>query len=192
MAKYQTRSLSGLQTREAENDQMIIEGYFVVFNTWTELYDGYYEQVSPKAFDNVDLTDIRALINHNDGLVLGRTKSSTLTLRVDDKGLYGEIKVNPNDQDAVNLYERVKRGDVDQCSFGFQITEEEWEDTAEGYRSTITGINLFEVSVVTFPAYEDTLVTARSKDVLNFRKRKLKERLNDVKADFINKKNQSL
>lgn len=189
MAKYQTRSLSGLQTREAENDQMIIGGYFVVFNSWTELWDGYYEQVSPKAFENIDLTDIRALINHNDGLVLGRTKSNTLTLRVDDKGLYGEIKVNPNDQDAVNLYERVKRGDVDQCSFGFQITEEEWEDTAEGYRSTITGINLFEVSVVTFPAYEDTLVTARSKDILNFRKRKLKERLSNVKADFTNKEN---
>lgn len=192
MKKYQTRSLSGLQTREAENDQMIIGGYFVVFNTWTELWDGYYEQVSPKAFENVDLTDIRALINHNDGLVLGRTKSNTLTLRVDDKGLYGEIKVNPNDQDAVNLYERVKRGDVDQCSFGFQITEEEWEDTAEGYRSTITGIKLFEVSVVTFPAYEDTSVSARSKDILNFRKRKLKERLSNVKADFTNEKNQSL
>ena len=70
-----------------------------------------------------------------------------------------------------------------------QITEEEWEDTDEGYRSTITGINLFEVSVVTFPAYEDTLVTARSKDILNFRKRKLKERLSNVKADFTNKEN---
>lgn len=189
MKTYQTRSLSGLQTREAENDQMIIDGYFVVFNTWTELREGYYEQVSPKAFENVDLTDIRALINHDDGLVLGRTKASTLTLRVDDKGLYGEIKVNPNDQDAVNLYERVKRGDVDQCSFGFQITEEEWEDTIEGYRSTITGIKLFEVSVVTFPAYEDTLVTARSKDILNLRKRKIKERLSNVKADFTNKEN---
>lgn len=189
MAKYQTRSLSGLQTREAENDQMIIGGYFVVFNSWTKLWDGYYEQVSPKAFENIDLTDIRALINHNDGLVLGRTKSNTLTLRVDDKGLYGEIKVNPNDQDAVNLYERVKRGDVDQCSFGFQITEEEWEDTDEGYRSTITGVKLFEVSVVTFPAYEDTSVSARSKDILNFRKRKLKERLSNVKADFTNKEN---
>ena len=189
MKTYQTRSLSGLQTREAENEQMIIGGYFVVFNTWTELWEGYYEQVSPKAFENVDLTDIRALINHNDGLVLGRTKSNTLTLRVDDKGLYGEIKVNPNDQDAVNLYERVKRGDVDQCSFGFQITEEEWEDAVDGYRSTITGIKLFEVSVVTFPAYEDTSVSARSKDILNFRKRKIKERLNNVKADFINEKN---
>ena len=189
MAKYQTRSLNGLQTREAENDQMIIGGYFVVFNSWTELWDGYYEQVSPKAFESIDLTDIRALINHNDGLVLGRTKSNTLTLRVDDKGLYGEIKVNPNDQDAVNLYERVKRGDVDQCSFGFQITEEEWEDTDEGYRSTITGVKLFEVSVVTFPAYEDTSVFARSKDILNFRKRKLKERLSNVKTDFTNEEN---
>ena len=189
MKTYQIRSLSGLQTREAENDQMIIGGYFVVFNTWTELWDGYFEQVSPIAFENSDLTDIRALINHNDGLVLGRTKSNSLTLRVDDKGLYGESKVNPNDQDAVNLYERVKRGDVDQCSFGFQITEEEWEDTADGYRSTITGIKLFEVSVVTFPAYEDTSVSARSKDILNFRKQKLKERLSNVKADFINKEN---
>ena len=80
MAKYQTRSLSGLQTREAENDQMIIGGYFVVFNTWTELCDGYFEQVSPKAFDNIDLTDIRALINHNDGLVLGRNKIKHVNL----------------------------------------------------------------------------------------------------------------
>jgi HK97 family phage prohead protease len=70
--------------------------------------------------------------------------------------------INPNDQDAMNLYERVKRGDVDQCSFGFNIVSEETEFRDDGsIHWTITEVELHEVSVCTFPAYEDTNVSAR-------------------------------
>jgi len=83
------------------------------------------------------------------------------------EGLYighlGRIIINPNDSEAVNLYERVKRGDVDQCSFGFEIVSEETDFREDGsIHWTITEVNLFEVSACTFPAYKDTNISARS------------------------------
>ena len=185
--KNQVRSLGKLQTRADNNetDEMKIEGYFVVFNSETELYDGMFEEISDKAFRDIDLSDIRALADHDTAKVLGRTKSNTLKLSVDDKGLYGEITINKNDSEAVNLYERVKRGDIDQCSFGFNILDETMDTRADGSTKwTITEIELFEVSVVTFPAYADTAVEARSEQMkqlekrnLQTRKAKLKERI---------------
>jgi len=164
---------------------MYIEGYFAVFGRETELWPGAFEEIAPGAFDETLSNDIRALINHDTTLVLGRTKAGTLELKTDNYGLWGRVKINPNDIDAVNLYERVKRGDVDQCSFGFNITSEEtdWRDDGT-VKWTITGIDLHEVSVVTFPAYEDTGVQARKEAVEQHRERllaaqktKLKERL---------------
>ena len=185
--KNQVRSLGKLQTRDnnIETDEMKIEGYFVVFNSETELYDGMFEEISDKAFKDIDLSDVRALADHDTAKVLGRTKSNTLKLSVDDKGLYGEITINKNDTEAVNLYERVKRQDIDQCSFGFNILNETMEQRADGTTKwTITEIELFEVSVVTFPAYADTAVEARSAQIeqleqrnLQTRKAKLKERI---------------
>ncbi|GAA2828533.1 HK97 family phage prohead protease [Pseudolactococcus raffinolactis] len=185
--KNQVRSLGKLQTRADNNetDEMKIEGYFVVFNSETKLFENYYEEISDKAFKDIDLTDIRALADHDTAKVLGRTKSQTLSLTVDDKGLYGEITINKNDSEAVNLYERVKRGDIDQCSFGFNILDETMDTRADGSTKwTITEIELFEVSVVTFPAYADTAVEARSEQMkqlekrnLQTRKAKLKERI---------------
>lgn len=182
----QTRSLrTELKTR-AEGEEMIIEGYFVVFNSQTELWPGAYEEIASNALDSTLSNDIRALINHDTTLVLGRNKAGTLDLKVDSRGLWGSIKINPNDTDAVNLYERVKRGDVDQCSFGFNVTSEEADWREDGtVKWTITGVELHEVSVCTFPAYEDTGVAARSREIeqhkekqLEVRKAKLKERLN--------------
>src|SRR6185312_6634158 len=119
----QTHNLStNLKTR-SENDEMVIEGYFAVFNSETELWGGAYEEIAPSAFDKTLSNDIRALIDHETRAVLGRTKAGTLELKVDSRGLWGSIKINPNDGDAVNLYERVKRGDIDQCSFGFNIPQ---------------------------------------------------------------------
>ena len=186
-ATKQTRSLqTELTTRaEADGQEMYIEGYFAVFGRETELWPGAFEEIAPGAFDETLSNDIRALINHDTTLVLGRTKAGTLELKTDNYGLWGRVKINPNDIDAVNLYERVKRGDVDQCSFGFNITSEEtdWRDDGT-VKWTITGIDLHEVSVVTFPAYEDTGVQARKEAVeqhrerlLEVRKTKLKERL---------------
>jgi len=186
-ATKQTRSLqTELTTRaEADGQEMYIEGYFAVFGRETELWPGAFEEIAPGAFDETLSNDIRALINHDTTLVLGRTKAGTLELKTDNYGLWGRVKINPNDIDAVNLYERVKRGDVDQCSFGFNITSEEtdWRDDGT-VKWAITGIDLHEVSVVTFPAYEDTGVQARKEAVEQHRERllaaqknKLKERL---------------
>lgn len=163
---------SQFQTREAEGD-LTIEGYFSVFNSIYELWPGATESVAPGAFSETLGNDIRALVNHDDTLVLGRNKAGTLELREDSHGLWGKIKVNPNDGDAMNLYERVKRGDVDQCSFGFWIEDEETEFRDDGsIHWTIRKVNLFEVSVCTFPAYEATEVSARKADFAEILKRK--------------------
>ena len=169
----QLRSVtSQFETREAEGD-LSIEGYFSVFNSIYELWPGATESIAPGAFSDTLGNDIRALVNHDSTLVLGRNKAGTLELREDSHGLWGKIKVNPNDGDAMNLYERVKRGDVDQCSFGFMIEDEETEFREDGsIHWTIRKVNLFEVSVCTFPAYEETEVSARKADYAEIQKRK--------------------
>lgn len=183
----QIRSLqSELSTRaEADDGDKIIEGYFAVFNSETELWRGAYEEIASDAFTETLSNDIRALINHDTSLVLARTKSGTLKLSVDSRGLWGEIRINEKDSQAVDLYERLKRGDVDQCSFGFNVLEEETDYREDGtVKWTLRKIDLHEVSIVTFPAYADTGVTARKKDFeadqLRLRDQKkfeLKERL---------------
>lgn len=167
----QLRSIaSSFETRE-ESGELYIAGYFAVFNSIYELWPGATESVAETAFDGTLSGDIRCLIDHETRLVLGRTKSGTLTLKVDSRGLWGEVRINPKDQDAMNLYERVKRGDVDQCSFGFTIEEESFEDRGDSVHWTIKRVTLYEVSVVTFPAYEDTSVSARKTQLKDIKKR---------------------
>ena len=168
---YQARSSkSKFETREADGE-MYISGYFAVFNSEYEIWPGAVESVAETAFDGALSDDIRCLINHETRLVLGRNKAGTLTLKTDARGLWGEVRINPNDQDAVNLYERVKRWDVDQCSFGFDILDEEFEDRGDTVKWTIKKVKLYEVSVVTFPAYEETSVSARKRQLGEIKKR---------------------
>ena len=123
------------------------------------------ESIASTAFDRTISGDIRALINHDSTLVLGRTKANTLQLRVDTHGLWGRIDINPNDGDAVNLYERVRRGDVDQCSFGFDLRSQDTEIREDGsVHWTITDLDLYEVSCCTFPAYDQTNISARTSE----------------------------
>ena len=165
--------MSEFNTRNDESGDLYISGYFSVFNSDYELWPGATESIAPTAFDDTLADDIRALIDHETRLVLGRTKAGTLTLKNDSRGLWGEIKVNQNDQDAMNLYERVKRHDVDQCSFGFDIIDEEFEDRGDSVHWTIKKVKLYEVSVVTFPAYTETSVTARKNQLKEIKKRSL-------------------
>lgn len=152
------------QTRE-DGGNRTIEGYFAVFNSIYEIAPGMTESVERGAFSRSITGDIRALTNHDTTLVLGRTKAHTLELREDEHGLWGKISINPNDVDAMNLYERVKRGDVDQCSFGFEIVEQETEFRDDGsIHWTIKDVNLFEVSACTFPAYQETNIAARASE----------------------------
>lgn len=149
-------------TRE-DGEAPSIEGYFAVFNSNYEIAPGMSESIAPGAFTNSLANDVRALTNHDTTLVLGRTKAHTLDLREDAHGLFGHIDINPNDADAMNLYERVKRGDVDQCSFGFDIRSEDTDIREDGsVHWTIRDVELYEVSCCTFPAYEETNISARS------------------------------
>ncbi len=160
------------QTREAGND-LFIDGYYAVFNSEYQLWEGASEIIKPGAFTNSVSGDVRALINHDTTLVLGRTKPGTLTLRQDERGLWGSIKINRDDVDAMNLYARVQRGDVDQCSFGFDIKRETFVDLGDGKcRWEIEEVDpLYEVSVCTFPAYTETSVSARKQDLAEIEKR---------------------
>lgn len=165
--------------RQSEtNDDFVIEGYFALYEQETELFDGIFEIITKGAFENTLGNDIRALWNHNTQYVLGRNKSGTLELKTDEKGLFGIIRL-PKTQYAMDLHELVSRGDVDQCSFGFNILGEDLEELASGgYRWRINEIDLHEVSVVTFPAYENTSVQARSKQIEQMKERKLEEKRN--------------
>lgn len=160
------------KTRDDDGNP-IIEGYFAVFNSNYELWGGASESIAPTAFDNTLSGDIRALINHDTTLVIGRTTNGTLELKVDSRGLWGRVKINPKDQDALNIHARVERGDVTQCSFGFYIREEETEFLPDGsVHWTLTDVELFEVSCCTFPAYEETSISARKRDAEDLISRK--------------------
>lgn len=164
-------------SRETDTpEEMIIEGYFALYEAETELFKNSYEIISKGAFDNTLSNDVRALWNHNTQYVLGRNKSGTLELKTDDKGLYGVIRL-PATGYASDLYSLIKRGDVDQASFGFNILDEELEELAAGgYRWRIKDIDLHEISVVTFPAYENTVVQARTQEIEKIEQRRLQEK----------------
>ena len=170
------------QTREAGND-LFIDGYYAVFNSEYQLWEGASEIIKPGAFTNSVSGDVRALINHDSSLVLGRTKAGTLALRQDERGLWGSIRINRDDVDAMNLYARVQRGDVDQCSFGFDIKRETFVDLGDGKcRWEIEEVDpLYEVSVCTFPAYTETSVSARKQDLAEIEKRRAEAWRSDMK-----------
>ena len=177
--------IEDVKTRSAEDGKdLFIEGYFSVFNSVYEVWDGVTESIAPGAFDESVNDDVRALFNHNTDLILGRTTNGTLELRQDYHGLWGRIKINPNDTDAVNAYERVARGDVTGCSFGFDIESETRTVSDDGsVHYTITRINpLYEISLTPFPAYEATHVEARHQGEENIKKRMHDEWVSKMKS----------
>lgn len=175
---------ASFETRE-DGETYAIEGYFAVYNSNYDMAPGMSESIAPGAFTSSLAGDIRALINHDTTLVIGRTKASTLELREDSRGLWGHVDINPDDVDAMNLYARVKRGDVDQCSIGFDILSEDTDIQKDGsVHWTIKDVKLYEVSCCTFPAYESTNISARSQQFEEIKKREadvwkesMKERL---------------
>jgi HK97 family phage prohead protease len=174
-----------LRAEKATDGAKIIKGYFAVFDSEYDMGYGITESVDPGAFNNTLAGDVRALWNHNTDIVLGRTGVKTLTLGVDTHGLYGQIDINENDSDAVNAHARVERGDVSQCSFGFDIIREEYEERPDGsWHFRLMEVELYEVSPCTFPAYKETAISARADEVKIFQKRetdiwkaKMKERI---------------
>ena len=158
-------------------------GKFVAYGDIYQVWDGATESIAPGAFRNSISQDVRALYNHNDDIVLGRVSAGTLSLEDRADGLWGTIKINRNDSDAMNAYERIKRGDVTGCSFGFNIKSEETEYREDGsVHWTITEVDpLYEVSAVTFPAYEATHIAARGKDLDDMKARRLELRKQELR-----------
>jgi HK97 family phage prohead protease len=153
------RSFPFVEIRASEDGKKIL-GHAAVFGKLSEDLGGFREKVSPGAFlDTIDTDDIRALFNHDPNYVLGRVKSETLVLAEDKKGLAIDI-IPPDTQWAKDLKESIKRGDITQMSFAFQAQEEEWDD--EKKIRTLNKVRLFDVSVVTYPAYPQTDVKLRS------------------------------
>lgn len=185
--KRETRTfdITSLLTRDEEASAApVISGYAAVFNTPTSIGDYFTEVIAPGAFSRTlsENSDIRALFNHDWGTVLGRTKSGTLRLQEDERGLHFEVDL-PNTSTALDLAESMKRGDINQCSFGFVPSEEEWDYSVEPAIRTIKSVELYEVSVVSIPAYDDTevsLIRSREIDLEVEKRMKLIKQINQT------------
>ena len=191
MNKRNSYRTAQFKTREeTETGDLILSGYFIKFDEVTELWPGYFEVIKREGVEKaIQNADIRALFNHDDSLVLGRTGNGTVTLGVDEIGLFGDIIINKEDPQAIGAYARVQRGDVVGCSFGFIPIKIDTEGRADGsYLDTILELEIFEVSPCTFPAYPQTEIAARQKDfesqqranreALDKRKKEIKEKFN--------------
>ena len=173
---------SDFKTRATDDGKKYISGYFAVFNQETQLWDDVYEEISPTAFDNaLKNDDVRCLFNHNDDIVLGRTKNQTLILRADNFGLWGEVEINQADTEALNAYERIKRGDITGCSFGFDVVSEKMTDRGQTFLYTVEDLKLFEVSPCTFPAYPQTEIQSRKKQYEQTQKRTVQQQKTELK-----------
>jgi HK97 family phage prohead protease len=156
-------------------ESYIIRGYAALFNVPTEL--GYCQEIiAPGAFDDCLEDDVRCLFNHSSESVLGRTKAGTLEIGTDSMGLYYECQLDSLNTDHMNLYRSIQRGDINQSSFAFTISEVQWNFSEELDTRTIIKCEcLYDVSPVTYPAYQDTTVSARGREDYDIMKHDIAE-----------------
>ncbi len=177
----------------AQPEGNVIEGHAAVFNQRADINGWFYEIIENGAFDKTDFTDVLFSINHDlSKIPLARSRnnneSSTLFLKIDDQGLYSRASLDiENNVDAKSLYSAVERKDISGMSFIFYVRNETWEDLDTDMPTRrITDIEkVIEVSAVSFPAFPQTDINSRSSESLD----SVKERLDSLKADFINKQN---
>lgn len=161
-----------LEQRADADAAPVIAGYGSVFYDGTpeteyQLYRYFKERIMPGAFDRAiaEGHDVRGLFNHDANFVLGRTKSETLRLSIDQRGLKYEIDPNAEDTDAMNVVARLRRGDVTGSSFSFRIVREEYLYEDDVTIALVKDVDLYDVGPVTFPAYEAADSSVRSADV---------------------------
>lgn len=174
----------------AENNEEhgnFLEGRPIVYDSRTNL--GWYDEIIEKgALDTTDLKDVRFLVNHNTDMIpLARSRNntvnSTMQMEIDEKGMKIRVDLDTeNNTEAKSLYSAVERGDIDGMSFMFTVDEDRWEDIDSEHptRNILKISKVFEVSAVTFPAYEDTSIQARG---LSEALDSAKESLENVKAE---------
>jgi len=159
--RYQT---GDMEVREHEDGSRTLVGHAAVFDSLSQDLGGFREQIRSGAFSQTlnEGQDVRALFNHDSGQVLGRTTNRTLRLSEDNVGL--RIEVDPPDtQTARDVMTSIDRGDISQMSFAFRVRAggQEFEERDNEVIRTLTDVELFEVSPVTFPAYPDTSIALR-------------------------------
>lgn len=162
-----------LEFRE-EGTEQFFEGYAFIYGAVADL-GGFTEEIARGAADDVLTDDVRGLLNHDPNFVLGRN-GKTMSLSVDERGLKYRIKYNPNDPDHVRTMEKVKRGDISQSSFAFRTKDDKWEMRGgKEHRTVLKLKRLIDVSPVTYPAYNEATVAARSLNRINDYKKDLAE-----------------
>lgn len=151
------------RVKQEEDKPPVLEGYGAVFDKLSEELWGFREKISKGAFkETIGRDDIRFLFNHNADHVLGRNTAGTLELNEDENGLRFEVQL-PDTQFARDLAVSVERRDIDQCSFGFLVDKDVWDYTDDDMPiRTLEQVSLFDVSLVTYPAYTDTAASVRS------------------------------
>jgi hypothetical protein len=157
------RSLATAPELRAGDNGKTIAGYAAIFNDVADIGGSFREVIAPGAFKDTLDGDIRALVDHDSGRVIGRSKAGTLRLNEDNRGLAVEIDL-PDTTDGRDLSVSLERGDISGMSFGFRVTHDEWDETGDIPTRTIRAVELFEVSAVAFPAYEGTELALRSRD----------------------------
>ncbi|WP_051230188.1 HK97 family phage prohead protease [Haliea salexigens] len=162
--KVKTEVRGGLpaEVRADEEGPLRVSGHAAVFNERANIGNWFEEVIAPGAFsDAIGRDDVVFLVNH-EGLPLARTRSKTLKLVEDDRGLYMETELDPDDPDVRSIVPKMKRGDLDKMSFAFMVEIEEWDETGDLPLRTIRKASLRDVSIVTMPAYEGTDIGLRS------------------------------
>lgn len=158
----QRRSYTIQELRVEGDSEPRITGHAAVFNSQSEDLGGFVELIAPGAFaKTIQEADVRALWNHNPDYVLGRSTAGTLVLAEDAQGLAVDI-TPPATQWARDLMESMRRGDVNQMSFGFRTVKDKWVSENDKTTRTLLEVKLFDVSPVTFPAYPATSVQVRA------------------------------
>lgn len=172
MEKKEIRTFNfEVRAQQDEKHGNMLTGRPIVYDSMTDM--GWYDEIiAAGALDGTDLKDVRFLVNHNTDMIpLARSRNnnenSTMQMSVDDKGM--EIRVDldtENNAEAKSLYSAVERGDLDGMSFMFSVDGDKWDDIESDHPTrTITKLGkVFEVSAVTFPAYEATSISARGLD----------------------------
>ena len=152
----------------ADGESIKVAGYAAVFGEEADIGGMFREKIAPGAFSSaVGRDDVVFLVNH-EGLPLARTRSGTLKLTEDDRGLYMESELDASDPDVAQIVPKMKRGDMDKMSFAFIATRQEWDETDDLPLRTIQEAELFDVSIVNTPAYGGTEIGLRS--LRDFRK----------------------
>lgn len=171
--KLEKRQIKVELRAASDDDSRKIEGYACVFDSASNKLGYFKEVIAPDAFDGADLSDVRCLVDHNPSKILARTSSGTLVLEIDKKGLKYTVEDMPDTTVGNDTLISIKRGDINQSSFAFTVSDEKWsEEKVDGKwiytREILKFDKIYDVSPVTYPAYEDTTVAVRSFE--NFKK----------------------